>query len=376
MKICIITSGHNIFDSRIYYKEILTLKKIYEEIYLIAPGEKDFTTQDGIIVKTFKGRSSQLDRFRVMKEIYEKALQVNADVYHAHEPDSFQVAVKLKKAMKNIKIIYDSHEYHPEGFAEHFSWGRNIVTKLIYTYEKRLAKQADYIVTVNEILVEKFKKYNDNVVLLPNYPVIANDTVNKRYGSKPIFTYVGGLTKDRGILKILEGIKLVENDYKYVFIGNFSDSNFQNEVKNYVSENLKNKDVVFTGQIPHKEVFNYLEESYGGFVLLQPNNWRYINSEPIKLFEYMISKTAVIGADYPMIKNIVNKCNCGILAKADSPEAIADAIKNLGENSEMAKKMGERGHEQVKKYYNWDIVKDKLMSMYLELEKYTNKKNG
>lgn len=373
MKICIITSGHSIYDSRIYYKEICSLKEKYKEIYLVAPGEKDFVTEDGIIVKTVKGRSSQLDRFRVMNEIYEKALDIKADVYHAHEPDSFQVAVKLKRAMNNIKIIYDSHEYHPEGFAEHFSFGKSLVTKIIYSYEKKIAKKADYIITVNDILVDKFKKYNKNVVLLPNYPVIENETPEKKHIDKPTFTYVGGLTKDRGILQILEAIKLVNGNYKYIFVGNFSDSSFENEVKKYVEDNLKDKEVIFTGQIPHKEVFKYLEESYGGFVLLQPNNWRYVNSEPIKLFEYMISKTAVIGADYPMIKNIVNKCNCGILTKADSPKNIAEAIEELAKDETKAKGMGERGYKHVKEYYNWDIIKNRLIEIYENIEKDINK---
>lgn len=368
MKICIITSGHDVYDSRIYYKEILSLKEKYNEIYMVAPGEKDFTTKEGIIVKCFKKRNSQLDRFRVMDDIYSIAKNINADLYHAHEPDSLQVAVKLKKAL-NCKIIYDSHEYHPEGFAEHFSFGGSLVTKAVYIYERRLAKQADYIITVNDLLVNKFKKYNKNVVFLPNYPVLDSTEINKEYGEKPSFVYLGGLSEDRGIVKILESIKLIDEDYKYMFIGGFSDENFENRVKSYVSENLKDKDITFTGKIPHKDVFNYLEKSLAGFVLLQPNNWRYVNSEPIKLFEYMMSKTAVIGGDYPMIKNVIGNEECGLLAKSDDPKSIASAIKRLGKDPSIAKSMGEKGRIEAEEKYNWNIIKENLIETYENIER-------
>lgn len=157
MKICMLTSGHDVYDNRIYYKEILSLRKKYDEIYIVAPGEKNFTTEDGVIVKCFPKRKNWRDRIRPMKDMFSIAKEIKADVYHAHEPDSFQVAVKLKKNF-GAKIIYDSHEYYPEAFSEHFPSCKKLMEKVIYTYEKNIAKKADCIISVNDILVNKFKK--------------------------------------------------------------------------------------------------------------------------------------------------------------------------------------------------------------------------
>jgi glycosyltransferase involved in cell wall biosynthesis len=287
MKICFLTSGHEVFDSRIYYKEILSLKKKYDEIYIIAPGEKSFTTKDGIKVLSFEKRKKWYDRFRPMKEIFQLALSVNADIYHAHEPDSFQVAVKLKKCL-GAKIIFDSHEYHPESFAEHFKFGRTLIKKCVYLYERHLGKKADYIISVNDLLVNKFKKYNRNVALFPNYPVITEIEPEEQFSEIPTFVYVGGISKERGIIKILESIKLVKGKYRYVIIGHFSSEDFKNEVYKYVEENLKDQEIVFTGTIPHIQVSKYLRNACGGFVLLQPTSWRYVNSEPRLLEIYKI----------------------------------------------------------------------------------------
>ncbi|MDO6355570.1 glycosyltransferase family 4 protein [Caloramator sp. CAR-1] len=369
MRICMLTSSHNVFDNRIYYKEILSLKKVYDEIYLVAPGapgDKDFVTEDGIIVRCFRKRRAWYDRIRPMRDMYKIAAEINADVYHAHEPDSFQVAVKLRRNLGK-KIIYDSHEYYPEAFAEHFKGLYSAAKKLIYIYEKNLAKKADYIVTVNDILVDKFKKWNKNVELITNYPVLEGEP-KKTFSEKPIFVYAGGLSEDRGILKTLEAIKIIRGDAKFIFIGNFRDKETEDKIMSFAKENLKDKDIEWTGRIGHKDVLEYLNRAFAGFVLLQPKNWRYVNSEPIKLFEYMMSKTAVIASDFPMMRNIVEGENCGLLVDPTDPEKIAEAIDYLIENKELAYKMGENGFRAVFERYNWDVNEKKLLNVYKKLE--------
>jgi glycosyltransferase involved in cell wall biosynthesis len=367
VKICILTSGHDIFDNRIYYKEILSLKKEYSDIYLIAPGNKDFITEDGIKVKTFQGRKSWHDRLGPMSRMYKLALEVNADVYHAHEPDSFQIAVKLKKKL-GCKIIYDSHEYHPEGFAEHFRFGKNIITKLIYEYEKKNAKKADYIISVNDILVNKFKSYNEQVELIPNYPVIDKSYI-KKLNSTPTFIYVGGLREDRGILKIIQAIKKVNRPYKYYFVGPFETNEFEAKVKELCKNNISDGEIVFTGKIPHKDVFEYLSTAHVGFVLLQPENWRYINSEPIKLFEYMMTETTIIASDFPMMKNIINEGKSGVVVDPTDVNKIVNVIVKLGNELDSTIDMGKNGFNIVKKKYNWSVCEERLLNIYRKLSK-------
>src|SRR3712207_2868169 len=368
MKICMLTSGHDVFDNRIYYKEILSLRKKYDDIYIVAPGEKDFVTEHGIKVRCFAKRKNWHDRMRPMKDMFNIAKEINADVYHAHEPDSFQVATKLKKQL-GAKIIYDSHEYHPEGFAEHFKVGKSLVTQTIYLYEKSLGKQADCIITVNQLLVDKFKAYQNNVKMIPNYPVLKEGEFEKEYNSKPTFIYVGGLREDRGIFKILEAIhEIKDKDFKYIFIGPFETEEFEYKCKGFVESKLKNNDIEFTGKIPHTKVFDYLKSAHAGFVLLQPENWRYVNSEPIKLFEYMSSKTAVIGSDFPMIENVVLSANAGILVSPSSPSDISNAILKLASNLDKVKIMGEKGYKKVKELYNWNVCEEVLLNVYKSLE--------
>lgn len=363
-----LTSGHDVYDNRIYYKEILSLRKRYNEIFIVAPGSRDFVTEHGVIVRCFPKRKNWHDRIEPMKRMFDIAKEINADVYHAHEPDSLQVAVNLKKSI-GAKIIYDSHEYYPEAFSEHFPIGKGLMTKAVYLFEKSLGKQADCIISVNNILVDKFKKYNGNVVLLPNYPILQAEDFKKELSSKPTFVYAGGLREDRGIFKILEAINILKGeDFRYIFVGPFETPEFELKCKEFVAQKLNNTDIVFTGKVPHTEVFGYLKNAYAGFVLLQPDNWRYVNSEPIKLFEYMSSKTAVIASSFPMMERIVSSAESGFLVRPDSPEDIADAILKLAEHPQMTKSMGESGYDSVRKSYNWAVCEKRLMDAYSKFE--------
>ena len=363
MRICMLTSSHSIFDNRIYYKEILSLKKKYDEIYLVAPGDKDFVTDEGIVVKCFSKRSTWHDRLRPMREMTKIGLSIKADVYHGHEPDSFQVALRIKYKLGS-KAIYDSHEYHPEAFSEHFKFGRKLFEKIIYYYEKRIAKKADFIITVNELLIAKFNKYNKNTALVPNYPVLKDVKTEKLYGEKPTFIYVGGLREDRGILKILEAIECVESDNRYVFVGRVEDNIFYEKIQAFIKSKLSNADITFTGNIPHIEVFEFLKMADAGFVLLQPTNWRYMNAEPIKLFEYMISETAVIASDFPIMKKIIEGADCGYTIEPNDIKKIARTIDKISMDREKAKEMGKRGLEKVKAKYNWGVVEKELYRVY------------
>lgn len=368
MKICILTSGHDVYDNRIYYKEILSLRKVYSDIYIVAPGEKDFITEQGIKVKCFPKRKAWYDRIEPMRRMFEIGKKINADIYHAHEPDSFQIALKLKRCL-NSKAIYDSHEYHPEGFSEHFKIIKTPVKKILYKYEKKMCKNADYIISVNDILINKFKQYNNNVALIPNYPVMNLAENEKCLSEKPVFVYVGGLREDRGILKILEAINLIDKPYKYIFIGPFESKEFEDKCMSFIKDNTLEKDVIFTGKIPHIKVFEYLKTAWAGFVLLQPINWRYINSEPIKLFEYMMGKTPVIASDFPMMRNIIEEGKSGIVVDPTSKENIADVIRQIGDNRSEVVDMGENGYELVNSKYNWNVCEKRILDLYSSLHK-------
>ncbi len=109
IKICHMTSVHKSTDVRIFRKECVSLaKKKDYDVYLIAPGES--REEDGVHVigigEVPKGRLARM--MKTAKAVYKAAVDLNADIYHFHDPELLQYGAKL--AAMNRYVIFDSHE--------------------------------------------------------------------------------------------------------------------------------------------------------------------------------------------------------------------------------------------------------------------------
>ena len=109
MKVCHLTTVHIQNDSRIFHKECKSLAKNgIETILLVVNGES--TTVDGVRIVSVdfesKGRINRI--LQAGKAICEKAIEINADIYHLHDPELLRIISKLKKAT-NAKIVFDAH---------------------------------------------------------------------------------------------------------------------------------------------------------------------------------------------------------------------------------------------------------------------------
>ena len=117
IKVCHLTTAHSSHDIRILKKECVSLANNGFDVTLIAPNCKEEVIE-GVNIQSLNikvtGRFSRF--FKVAKKLYEKALVLNADIYHFHDPDFMFYGVKLIR--KNKKVIYDIHEDYPLNILE------------------------------------------------------------------------------------------------------------------------------------------------------------------------------------------------------------------------------------------------------------------
>ena len=85
MKVCHLTSVHPANDNRIFYKECCSLVNAGFDVTLIAPAAED-SIKNGVNIVAVKPGTSRIKRMlSTTKEVYQKALEVNATVYHFHD---------------------------------------------------------------------------------------------------------------------------------------------------------------------------------------------------------------------------------------------------------------------------------------------------
>jgi glycosyltransferase involved in cell wall biosynthesis len=80
---------------------------------------------------------------------------------------------------------------------------------------------------------------------------------------------------------------------------------------------------------------------------------------PLKIFEYMSCKKAIIASDLPVLREVLNESNA-ILVTPDDIKAWITAIR-MTENDTLRKQLGEAAYNTFLRNYTWDIRATKVI---------------
>jgi len=364
MKVCHLTTVHSCNDVRIFEKECVSLAKAGFDVTLLVVNQQSKNEKGVKVVNVDCAFTSRLSRlFKAANALYNKAIEVDADVYHFHDPELLTIALKLKR--KNKIVIYDAHEDVPRQILGKY-WIpkilRSSISYLFEKYENRIALRLDAIVAATPFISDRFSKVNTNSIDINNFPIVqevllANST---SVGNK--VCYVGGISSYRGITNLVNAIDKTE-DVKLILAGAFSPLEYEKELSQLSGwTKVENR-----GFVSRTGVYEIMNESFAGVVTLMPLP-NYLDSLPIKMFEYMNAGIAVIASDFLLWKEIVEGNNCGICVDAQNPQAIADAIIHLKNNREQALLMGANGKKAIDSKYNWKVEENKLLNLYKQFK--------
>lgn len=363
MKICHLTSVHSHMDTRIFLKECATLSKNGFEVFFVAPNAPDELINGVQLVGT---KSVQGNRFirmtKTTEDIYRRGLEIDAEIYHFHDPELIPIGLKLKKQGK--KVIYDIHEDLPRALLSK-KWIKPFIRKpmsiIFELYENFAAKRFDCLMTATPHITKRFLKVNQNTININNYPLLKeleNNSVDYKSKKRQV-CYVGGLSSIRGSEQLLQAAKLIEGTL--AIAGPLNPKELVNRILSYSA-------IEYKGFLNRKEVKELLGDSVAGIVTFLPEP-NHINAQPNKMFEYMSAGIPVICSNFPLWRAIIEKHDCGICVDPESPKEIANAINYLLDNPEIAERMGRNGRKAVETEYNWEQEGQKLVGMYHFLSK-------
>lgn len=360
--VCHITTVHIPKDIRIYHKECKSLADAGYDVKLIVVNAADIKSDhEGIeIINVTLDAGSKIKRIlNAPKMARIEAEKCEADIYHFHDPEFLFSALKMLN--KGKVVIYDSHEDVPNQVRSKY-WipqiVRPIISSLVFWIEMRIARKLSAIITVVDSIANRFLKANRNVIQVRNFPNLEELPTPGSWNLKSnAVCYVGDLTRIRGIYESVDSFSISGGEM--ILAGRFPSKDFEDEVR--ALEGWRNVD--FRGFVSRVEISQILNQSKFGLVTLYPTP-SYKEALPVKLFEYMAAGLAVIASDFGLMKQIVEKYNCGLVVNPQKPEEIAKAIDWLMDNDEEAQKMGQRGREAVVKNYNWATEEKKLLSLY------------
>lgn len=361
-RICHISTLHPRYDVRIFHKQCKSLTKNYDVHFIVADGQGD-EVKDGINIHDVGLRQkSRLKRARIdSKKAYNCALEVDAELYHFHDPELSNIAFKLKK--KGKIIVFDSHEDLPGQMLSkpYFNpFIRLLFKHFISFYEKIYYPKYNYIISATSSIGNKFAKINKHTDVVNNYPILNEFSSHITIQEKTVsnICFVGEISRIRGLKEVVLALELNKNT-QLNLVGKFSENSFKEELESLAGW----KHIIDHGYMAREKLAHIMQQSIAGIVTFLPFP-NHINSQPNKMFEYMEAGLPLITSNFPLWKEIVEKNQCGLCVDPQNPKEISDAIDFLIAHPEEAIKMGKNGQKAIKEKYNWKNEEGKLLSIY------------
>ncbi len=383
MKVCMITSLHSPKDDRIFFKEGLSLKNKGFEVGVLcladengflkdmsgnvlnAEGEQTITI-DGIKIYGIKKQSGFFQKLlhkigngKSWQAFINKAKEIDADVYHAHEPQTAFIGLKIQK-QTNAKFIYDAHE----------PW---IFTRSIkeWILKKLCLNKLQNLITANGITQESLLKENPKL----NTTVIYNCspaffTKHRKENSEVIICHEGALWFNRGLKMIVEALIILKKthpNFKFRIIGDVFGAE-----KKYLHSKMKannlQENIEITGWLPYKDVPKAIADCSIGIICNTNENRNILAGPPNKFFNYMTMGLATVAVDLPATTAILQKAKCGILLPKRDAHQLVNAIKKLLDDQATLNSFQQSGLEAAEKRYNWQSEAEQLFQFYKGLK--------
>lgn len=357
------TSAHPAEDVRIFHKECTSLAKAGYDVYLVERGET--YDKNGVHVigvgEIPKGRVKRMRQGAKM--VYEKAVSIDADIYHLHDPELLPYGMKLKRIGK--KVVFDSHEltrqqiavkpYLPKWLALTISW-------CYARYEDHVLKSIDGVVF--PCLIDgKFPLCGNNQVLLNNLPRL--EELYDKYDENAAKTFdigmAGSLTHNRGITHMVRAIN--KAGCTACIGGVFDNKEYENEIKTLSSDKI-----LFPGYLNREQVLDLINKTrIGCSVLLNVGQYANMGNFSTKVYEYMSMAVPVIISNTPYNLKMIEKYKFGVCVDPEDITDYKDSIQYLLNNPEEAKRLGLNGRKAVKEIFNWEQEFLNLLKLYKKL---------
>ena len=146
-----------------------------------------------------------------------------------------------------------------------------------------------------------------------------------------------------------------EVNFKVQIIGSGSD---EKKLKDLAKE-LKVEDVVqFFGHIEQEKVYEYLAEAD---IFVRPSRSEGLGSS---FLEAMGAGLPIIGTPVGGIVDFLKDKETGLFCEADNAQDLAEKIKLLMTDEELAKRIVENGRKLVLEKYNWDNVAQRMENIF------------
>ena len=305
----------------------------------------------------------------LMHRLYKRILQVAAiekpDIIHAHSPILNGIPAIRAARKLNIPVVYEIRAFWEDAAVDHGtyqenSWKYNL-TKFL---ETQVCKRVDHVcILCNGLKNDLIQRGLPSNKITPVFNGINPDELNPtapdkeflrdwKLEGKKIIGFVGSFYRYEGLdllVKAFAKVAAKKSDTMLLLVGG---GEMKQELISAIKDHKLESRVVMPGRIPHDRIAGV----YAMINILAYPRYSMRLTElvtPLKPLEAMAMKKALVASDVGGHKELIQNGSTGILFKAGSHEALAEALLDLLENTDQQKKIERQGLEWVTAHHTW-----------------------
>jgi len=322
--------------------------------------------------------------------IHMNAEPTDADVVHCHTWYA-QFAGIIAKLCYGIPLVITTHSLEPLRPWKREQLGRGYdVSSWV---EKTAIEMADAIIAVSkETKVDVLKHFNVdknkvkvvyNGINLKEYVVTKDTSTLEAYNidkNKPYVLFVGRITRQKGIIHLVNAIKYIDKDTQIVLCAGAPDTKeIGKEMADAVNEAKKDRDTIIwiDKMLSKQEVIQLYSHAD---VFCCPSIY-----EPFGIIniEAMACETAVVASAVGGIKEVVVQNETGILIDLEQQKEapfepvypdkfaqdLANGINKVINNPSLKETMAKKGRQRVENHFDWASIAKQVEELYKSLKK-------
>jgi glycosyltransferase involved in cell wall biosynthesis len=292
------------------------------------------------------------------------------DIWHGMWAGSLPALSKIRSRLGG-RTVYDSRDVYLR--SREFDGMPRLQRAFMTAVERRWAKRADAVITVNEayagMLVQDLGIARPPVVMnCPDRwdpPDPRPDRIRQLLAlpaTTRIVLYQGLLITNRGIAQSMHAILDVP-DAVLVLMGSGRRDRYGEMA---AGRTFAGKVHVIDAVSP-ADLLSWTASSDIMLMAIQPSTTNHLHTTPQKLWEAMAAGVPVVASDMPGMAAVVKETGCGVVCDPTSPTAIATAIRSLLDDPAAMRAAGERGLAAAHARYNWATQFEVLDGVYAKL---------
>lgn len=368
MKIAQLTTVHKRYDPRIFTKISVSLAKREEnQVYLLVGDSLGDEYKDAVRIIDVGG--GQCGRFFRMlftsRKLLKKAIELNCDIYHFHDPELIPVGLYLK--IRGKKVIYDIHEQLDLQIG-HKNWIpiylRRPLANLYRYFEIWACGHFNALIVPQESMLKVYSRYAPTY-LIANFPVkhITTNSVSNRV-DKTRLLYSGTISESRGVwnmLNLIVELNKISSDYILTLAGELDP-----KLLKKLEEHQGWLYTKYLGELSKEEIYFVYKENDIGLVLFN-NLGQYYMAYSVKLFEYMQNGLFVVMPDFGDWLPFNSTYKVGINADPNDSKTLASKIDQFSQIEITT--FRQRNISTANDFFTWESEEAKLLRAYSLIHK-------